>query len=78
MDKSLEFKKYREAYKEFYYNNFEIKEDEETIYLSYEFEIPGLTKFNPEIKIAKKELPFKDIHSEYVQNMVCLLYTSYL
>lgn len=70
MDKSLEFKKYREAYKEFYYNNFEIKEDEETIYLSYEFEIPGLTKFNPEIKIAKKELPFKDIHSEYVQNMV--------
>ena len=47
MDKSLEFKKFREEYKEFYYNKYSIREDEDAIYLEYEFEIPNLTKFNP-------------------------------
>lgn len=70
MDKSLKFIQYREKYKEFYYNSYFIKEDNEMIYLEYEFEIPKLTKFKPELKILKKNLKFKDISSEYVKNMV--------
>ena len=70
MDKSLNFKEYREKYKEFYFNKYEIKEDEKAIYLEYEFEIPKLTKFTPTIKILKKKLIFKSINSEYIKNMV--------
>ena len=70
MDKSLEFKKFREEYKEFYFNNYSIREDEAAIYLEYEFEIPNLTKFNPTTKILKKSMSFKDINSDCVKNMV--------
>lgn len=70
MDKSQQFKDYREIYKEFYYNNYSIKEDKDAIYIEYEFEIPNLTKFNPKLKILKKELKFRSIKSEYVKNMV--------
>lgn len=70
MDKSLKFKELREEYKEFYYNSYEITEDDESIYLEYEFEIARLTKFNPTLRIAKKNMPFKSIDSVYVRNMV--------
>lgn len=70
MDKSLLFKENRKQYKEFYYNSYLIKEDEEAIYLEYEFEIVNLTKFNPKLKIMKKEFNFKNIKSDYVENMV--------
>ena len=70
MDKSEQFKKYREKHKEFHYNNYTIREDEKDIYIEYEFEIPELTKFNPKLRIKKKELPFKELESEYVKNMV--------
>ena len=70
MDKSLQFKQNREKYKKFYYNNYSISEDTETIYIEYDFEIPNLTKFNPKLKIKKKNIKFKDINSEIVQNMI--------
>ena len=70
MDKSSSFKQYRKTYKEFYYNSYSIEEDNETIYIQYEFEIAGLTKFEPKIKILKKQLNFKEINSNYVKNMV--------
>lgn len=69
MDKSLQFNKYRELYKEFCFNNYVIKEDKEAIYLEYEFEISNLTKFTPKLRILKKGLKFKSIDSDYVQNM---------
>ena len=70
MDNSLKFQEYRNKYKEFYFNNYSVKEDSQAIYLQYEFEIPNLTKFNPQIKILKKNLNFKDINTKYAQNMV--------
>jgi len=70
MDKSLQFIEYREKYKEFYFNSYSIKQDNEAIYIDYEFEIPKLTKFNPKIKILKKELNFKDINNKCVENIV--------
>ncbi len=70
MDKSLLFKKYREEFKDFYFNSYFVREDEKSIILEYEFEIPGLTKFNPRLEILKKKFNFKDINNKYVQNMV--------
>ena len=49
MDNSLKFLEYREKYKEFYYNNYFIREDTEAIYIDYEFEIPNLTSFRQSI-----------------------------
>lgn len=70
MDKTKQFKQYREMYKEFYYNSYLINQDEEAIHIEYEFEISGLTKFNPKLKILKKNLKLKNIETKYVQNMV--------
>lgn len=70
MDKSQQFNEYREKYKEFYYNSYSINEDDEAIYLEYEFEIPGLTKFTPKLSILKKEMQFKSLENNYVKNMV--------
>ena len=70
MDKSLQFSKNRENYKEFYYNKYVINEDEEAIYLEFEFEIPGLIRFNPTTKILKKKMDFKSINSNCIKNMV--------
>lgn len=70
MDKSGEFKKYREKYNEFWYNSYSVKEDDEAIYIEYEFEIPKLVIFHPKLKILKKQMNFKDVKSQYVENMV--------
>lgn len=70
MDKSLEFEQYRENFHEFWFNSYSVVEDNEAIYLEYEFEIVGLTKFNPKLRILKKGLDFKSIDSKYVRNMV--------
>ena len=70
MDKKLEFKECREKYKEFWYNSYSSYEDEQSIYLEYEFEIPGLTKFNPKLRIDKKQLNFKSINTPIAQNNI--------
>lgn len=69
MDNSVQFNEYREKYKEFYYNSYEVYEDDEAINLVYEFEIPGLSKFHPKHRILKKNFKVKDIDSDYVKNM---------
>lgn len=70
MDKSIEFSENREKYKYFYYNSYSISEDEQTIYIEYDFEIPNLTSFKPQIKIKKKNMKFKNINSPIVENMI--------
>ncbi len=70
MDKSKQFDEYRNRYKEFYYNRYSIREDEQAIYIEYEFEIPELAIFNPQLKILKKDYKIKSLDSKYVQNMV--------
>ena len=70
MDNSNKYIELREQFKEFHYNNYLITQDEDGIYLEFNFEIPGLTEFKPKIKILKKSFDFKDINSDYVKNMV--------
>ena len=69
MDKSVQFTQYRNEYKEFYYNSFALTEDSEAIYIEYDFEIPGLSKFSPTYKILKKNMDFKSIETVEARNM---------
>ena len=51
MDKYNEFRK---TYPEFYYHGFDIKDNENHIFVTYDFEIKGLMRFNPTLKVPKK------------------------
>ena len=70
MDNSQKFIDLREKYKTFLYNSFEIKEDEKEIYINFEFEIEGLKKFNPTIRILKKNMKIKNLNTDFVKKMV--------
>ncbi len=63
------FIEFREKYKEFIYDKFELFEKDNKIVIKYYFEITNLAKFNPIIEIDKKEIQFKDINNEYVRNL---------
>ena len=69
MDKHINFEEYRKKYTEFCYNSYSVSEDSEAIYLNFEFEILNLTKFNPSIKILKKDFKVKNIDSNAAKNM---------
>lgn len=66
----MNFNDLRKEYKYFYYNKFEITENESEIVLRFDFEIPNLAHFNPTTSILKKNFKFKDINSVYAKNMV--------
>ena len=66
----MNFNDLRKEYKYFYYNKFEITENESEIVLKFDFEIPNLAHFNPTTSILKKNFKFKDINSVYAKNMV--------
>lgn len=69
MDNSLKYTELRNKYKEFYYNSYNLREDEEAIYIEFEFEIPNLTVFKPTTKILKKQMKLKSIDSIQARNM---------
>lgn len=51
MDKYNEF---RLQYPDFYYHGFELVDNEDYIFVTYDFEIKGLMRFNPTLKVPKK------------------------
>lgn len=48
---------FREKYPVFRYKSYSLTSDDENIYISYDFEITGLTSFRPEIRVDKRNLP---------------------
>lgn len=68
MNKQLQFAEYREQYLEFRYKSYHTRVDDEALWLNFEFEIPGLAEFHPELKIPKKQLPLV-ISDDLVQNL---------
>ena len=56
----------REKYLKFIYNSYEIKENINNIEIKYEFEIPGLAKFEPKTIISKKNINFKSVNNDYI------------
>ncbi len=69
MKNQAKFTELRTKYPEFHYRKFKVREDAEAIYLEYEFEIPNLCEFHPNLKILKKHLDFKSIDSAVVRNL---------
>lgn len=66
----MDFCEVREKYPNFIYNDYKIEELEDRIVIEYDFEIEGLSKFNPRIEIIKKNFKFKNINSNIVKNIV--------
>ena len=64
------FETLRTKYPKFIYNDYKIMDENEKICIEYDFEIEGLTKFNPRVEILKKDFCFKDVNSNKVKNMV--------
>ncbi len=60
----------RKEYPVFYYNSYRISDENDVIKIDFEFEIAGLSKFNPKIEILKKDFHFKDINTNIVKNIV--------
>lgn len=69
----MDFCEVRKKYPNYIYNSYKISELEDKIVIEYDFEIEGLTKFNPRIEILKKNFKFKDINSNLVKNIVFYL-----
>ena len=51
MDK---YNEYRNMYPEFYYHGFDVEDNNDHILVTYDFEIKGLMRFNPTLKVPKK------------------------
>lgn len=70
MNNSLKFTELREKYPKFIYENYNIEENEKEILITYNFEIPNLTKFTPKIRIPKKEFKIEDMNTNKIKNMI--------
>ncbi len=70
MNNSNKFKELREKYDTFIYDRYEITTDEENMKIKFYFNIPSLTWFYPEIKIAKKYILNKNINDDYLNDLV--------
>lgn len=67
----MNFLELREKYPEFSYNWYKIEENENEYKISYEFEIVGLSKFNPTWTIPKLDTSVSEKHNkELLENMV--------
>ena len=51
MDKYNEF---RNMYRTFYYHGFKVEDNTDHIFVTYDFEIEGLMRFNPTLKVPKR------------------------
>ena len=70
IDNSRKFKELREKFTTFIYESFSINNLQNEIIIKYKFTIEGLTTFEPEIKILKKDLNIKDTNIENCKNAV--------
>ena len=69
MDKYLEF---RDKYKDFIYDKYDISYDENNMIIKYYFRIEGLEEFTPLIKIKKKDIKNNNINNEMLNYLVFL------
>ncbi len=66
----MKYEELKNTYKTFIYHQYEIKEDDNNIYIQYHFEIEHLSEFYSHLMIAKKQLCFQAIDTNFVRNMV--------
>ena len=65
-----EFLDFRNKYKNFIYDKYDINYDEENMIIKYYFEIEGLETFNPSIKINKKYIKNNNINNNMLNYLV--------
>ena len=70
IDNSQKFITLREKYNTFIYDKYEIEEDDEYIKITYYFEIENLQKFNPTLKISKKQVITSHLKNNLVKQLV--------
>ena len=71
IDNSKKYKELSEKYPNFLYDSYKIEEDNENIYITFKFEIEGLTTFNPTLTIKKKNyIKESIINNNIVKNLV--------
>ncbi len=70
MNNQEKFNQFREQYKEFIFDKYEITYDQDNMNIKYYFNIPGLTWFYPEIKINKKYISNSNIKQDYLNDLV--------
>lgn len=70
MNNNQKFKTLREKYPDFIYEKYDISQDEENMILTFYFDIPGLTSFEPKIKIKKKNILNDNVKQEYLSYFV--------
>ena len=51
----MKYKEFRNKYPKFIYHDYDIYEDDNAIIITYNFEIEGLSSFNPTWTINKKD-----------------------
>ncbi len=66
---NTKFLEYREKYQNFIYHSYDIVDNVDTIKISFNFEIPGLTSFSPKIEIPKNGKDI-DINDSFLRNLV--------
>ncbi len=57
---------YREKYRQFIYDRFNVSENETELIISYKFIISNLEEFNPSIKILKKNITNKKLDYNFI------------
>jgi len=64
------FEDLRNKYKEFIYEKYEIKEREKEYEITFYFNIPNLTTFEPKIIIEKQHITNENINKEFIDYLV--------
>lgn len=67
----MKYEELRKKYPEFIYHSYNIEESDEEIKIVYDFEIVGLSSFNPQFILKKKD---HDTYSEYREVKRCAFY----
>lgn len=70
MDNYNKFIQLREKYPNFIYEKYEINENSNEYEITYYFNIPNLTTFNPKIIIEKKLLTNKNINKKFLEKII--------
>jgi len=66
----MNFEELRNTYNKFIYKDYNITENPTSIVITYYFEIPGLTNFEPSIEILKKNFKIENLNTKFTENLV--------
>jgi len=69
-DNSNKFHELREKYNTFIFEDYVVSDNETDIHITYNFSIPNLATFSPEIRILKKDICKNYINNTYINNFV--------